>query len=171
MDRVSDLAQVDLAAVLALELTSDGVAELAEIGHQVDSLRAPGDQPRWAVGSPPPPVLTDHPIPRALLPKPPASVALATVLARPHDQDDLLEYALEVWHDGEGALLITAAVEVGCFCEAGHQTHSAAESAWSAQSEQELLQALDQAAAELAGWAGEGVDPDEWRRRADLPAR
>jgi hypothetical protein len=171
MDRVSDLAGVDLPRALALEVSADAIAEVLQLCHQVDELRIPADKPGWAIGPPPPPVLTDHPISRHLLPKVPASVALATVLERTRDPDDLLEYALEVWHDGDGALLVTAAVEVGCFCAARHQTHPAAESSWSASTEAELLEALDHAVSELTGWAGEGADADEWRRRAELPAR
>ena len=172
MERVSDLAEVDLPAVLALDLTEAAVTELVDVGHHVDQLRAAGDEPGWAVGTPPLPVITGHPIPRHMMPKIPESVALGTVLDQPLDHPkDLLEYALDVWHDGEGALLVTAAVEVGCFCPQPHESHAAAESAWTATGESDLLTALDQAVAELAGWVKEAAGPDEWRRRADLPAR
>lgn len=169
MQRVRDLGEVDLSRVLAIDLSAEGAAELVEVGHHLDRLRSAGDEPGWAVGQPPAPELTDHPIPRHLLPKVPESVALATVLERPAAEGDLLEYAVEVWHDGEGALLVTAAVEVACRCETDHEAHPVAETTRTATTEQELLAALDQAAAEVAGWVQDGVGADEWRAKAGLP--
>lgn len=169
MQRVRDLGEVDLSRVLALDLSAEGAAELVEVGHHLDRLRSTGDEPGWAVGEPPPTVLTDHPIPRHLLPKPPESIALAAVLERPAAEGDLLEYAVEVWHDGDGALLVTSAVEVGCRCETDHQAHPVAESTRTATDEQELIAALDQAATEVAGWVQDGTGADEWRAKAGLP--
>jgi hypothetical protein len=169
MQRVRDLGEVDLSKVLALDLSAEGTAELVEVGHHLDRLRSDGDEPGWAVGQPPAPVLTEHPIPRHLLPKIPESIALATVLERPTGEGDLLEYTVEVWHDGEGALLVTSAVEVACRCETDHEAHPVAESTRTATNEQELLAALDQAAAEVAGWAQDGTGAPEWRAKAGLP--
>jgi len=177
MDRVSDLGEVDLAELLGLDLSGQAVERVVEIGRRVDRLRVDGDQPGWAVGAAPPAVAQPaaqpvaQPVAQPMVEDQPMAFAFGTVLDRRPGGGDGLEYALDVWRADEDALLVSVAVEVACFCPTGHQTHTAAETAWTATTGGQLVDALDRAVATMTAWAHEANTADDWRKIAKLPLR
>jgi hypothetical protein len=74
-----------------------------------------------------------------------------------------------LWYAGRSRLLITATVEVACFCPVDHGMHPAAGAEWRAQSGAQLLDAFEAAFEKLTAWSQDATSPDVWRRRANLP--
>ncbi len=161
MDRVLSLGDVDLSAVLGISVTAETRLRLAEIGNRIDLLRLPGDERGWVIGQRPSALTDGQPLP----------LALGTALVRHHAPSDWLELALDVWYAGHEGLLVTAAVEVACFCPADHGMHPAAAAEWPARSEGQLLDAFEAALAKLTAWSEDTASPDIWRHRAQLPQR
>ncbi len=155
------LGGVDLSAVFGISVTAGTRQRLEEIDHCIDLLRPPADEGGWVIGSGPQVVADGRPLP----------LAVGTAIGRHYQPDDWLELALDVWYAGRDGLLVTAAVEVACFCPEDHGMHPAANAEWAAQSEAELLIAFDAALDKLAAWSGDDSTPDVWRRRAGLPPR
>jgi hypothetical protein len=159
MDRVPGLGHVDLSAVLGISLTAEATQRLIDIGDRIDLLRLPGDELGWIIASNRGADAGGQPLP----------LALGTALSRHYEPGDWVELALDIWHSGGNALLVTAAVEVACFCPVDHNVHSAEDAEWTARSEGELLASLEVALGRLAAWSEDTAGPGTWRSRAHLP--
>jgi hypothetical protein len=161
MERAPDLGGVDLRAVLGISLTAETTQRLNDIGHRIDLLRLPADEPGWVYSKGPQAVAGGQPLP----------LALATSLGRHYESGDWLEFALDVRYAAHGALLVTAAVEVACFCPVDHNAHVAAKAEWTARSGAQLLNAFETALEQLVAWSADTISPDTWRARAHLAPR
>jgi hypothetical protein len=161
MGSVPSLRDVDLPAVLGISLTAGTKQRLSDIGHRIDLLRLPADEPGWVCSKGPQAVAGGQPLP----------LALATAVSRHCEPGDWLELVLDVRYAGNGALLVTAAVEVACFCPADHNAHAAAKAEWTARSEARLLDTFETALEQLAAWSEDAVSSDTWRARAHLAPR
>ena len=161
MERVPSLNTVDLSALLGMSLSAEARQRMVEIGSRIDLLRLPADEGGWVIGRYPPAPAGSQPLP----------LALGTALGRHYERSDWLELALDVWFAGRDGLLVTAAVEVACFCPVDHGMHQVAVAEWKTRSEAELLDAFDAALTKLATWSEDTASPGTWRHRAQLPPR
>jgi hypothetical protein len=153
------LAQVPVDEVLGWRFDDADRLRLVDIGHLLDELRRAGDTQRWVYQDQPRPV-NAHATPRQ---------AFGTALGRFYDQDDWLELALDVWSDINSAALVTATVEVACFCAIDHNVHNVAEAEWPATTPAGLVIAANEAVRMLTNWAANDLDPSEWRQQSRLP--
>jgi hypothetical protein len=161
MKRAPGLGGVDLPAVLGISLTAETRQCLNDIGHRIDLLRLPADEPGWVYSKGPQAVTGGQPLP----------LALATALGRHDESGDWLEFVLDVRYAAHGTLLVTAAVEVACFCPVDHNAHVAAKAEWTARSGAQLLDAFENALRQLVAWSEDAISSDTWRGRAHLAPR
>jgi hypothetical protein len=161
MERAPNLGGVDLPAVLGISLTAETRQRLNDIGHRIDLLRLPADEPGWVYSKGPQAVAGGQPLP----------LALATALGRHYESGDWLEFVLDVRYARHGALLVTAAVEVACFCPIDHNAHVVAKAEWTARSGAQLLNAFETALGQLVAWSDDAISSDTWRARAHLAPR
>lgn len=101
----------------------------------------------------------------------PLHLILGAVVVGHQGGGDWTEFALDVWRGVEPLRVVTAAVEVACWCPEDHNMHAALEHEWTADNAEALVRAVEEALAALANWWRQSTDADDWRRRAGLPPR
>ena len=161
MERAPDLGSVDLPVVLGISMTAETRQRLNDIGHRIDLLRLPCDEPGWVYSKSPQAVASGQPLP----------LALATSLGRHCESGDWLEFALDVRYSRHGALLVTVAVEVACFCSVDHNAHVVAKAEWTVRYGASLLNAFETALGQLVAWSEDAISSDTWRARSHLAPR
>jgi hypothetical protein len=158
---VATLTEVPFDEVFGWRFDDADRWRLVDIGRRLDELRRTGDAQRW--------VYEDGPLQVHV--REARRQALGTVLGRCYSQSDWLELALDVWYDVRCAVLVTATVEVACYCPTDHNVHNAAEEEWTATSPAGLIWAATEAVSVLTVWATDESGPSEWRRRSGVPDR
>ncbi|MEU5789562.1 hypothetical protein ABZ754_17750 [Micromonospora purpureochromogenes] len=159
---VPSLASVPLIEVLP-ERYRTAVRDLCRTADDLDSHRPPTDRGgwHWYPANAVPPSRHDRGISHLLLD------TAVTV----HDAGvDWLELTLDIAWSPASNLVVSAAVEVACWCAQDHNMHPVREAQWEVATAGELVEAFAAAAATVRGWLSTGPhDPYTWRRQAGLP--
>jgi hypothetical protein len=87
-----------------------------------------------------------------------------------NEGSDWLELSLDVAFYAVPSLIVTASVEVACWCEPDHNIHFAEQHQWLVGSAGPLADAFEAGTAALHGWIVDGPrEPEPRRVRAGLP--
>ncbi|MFF4344806.1 hypothetical protein ACFY00_33400 [Kitasatospora sp. NPDC001540] len=92
-------------------------------------------------------------------------------IVQEQEGSDWLEFQLQVGWTAQGRHELTAAVNVGCWCETDHGTHDVDVLGLVIGDGISLPRAFEAGAERMTGWLADPRDADFWRARADLPAR
>jgi hypothetical protein len=156
--KVATLAEVPVDELLVWRLNDAERHRLAELGRRLDALRSASD-PNGGT-------FDDSQGPHATSQKP-----FGTALGWYDNHSDWLELAVDVWPDSETGPVVTATVEVACFCPNDHNVHEVVHLDRAVAGPVDLIYAMRWAVDHLTVWAADSRDPSEWRRRFNLPDR
>lgn len=96
-------------------------------------------------------------------------IVFGTTLARCHDLGDSLELALCVVREQPPRMTVAVTIDVACWCEPDHGTHTVRSAEWLGGNPTALTDAFESAADTLVGWAAASPDPKIHRAAAGLP--
>ena len=157
-DRLGDVALSDLLPGIAL----DDQTRLGEIGDWLDNTRLASDRAEWRW-------YPEKVVPVPHSPGEPKPLILGTALTVYSGGGDWLELALDVWQSVPPRMLVTAGVEVGCWCTTDHNMHVVAAAEWPIETMEALPAAFQAAAEAIVAWLAGPHEPAAWRERLNLP--
>jgi hypothetical protein len=160
---VQHFAEIPLTDVFP-NLTAETSAQLIRTGERLDTARPAVDSGGWDWYPQNVPPATKYPSGVTLL-------LISTEVTLFNDRVDSLELALYIGWSVPPLLVVSAGIEVACWCPTYHNMHPVRCTEWVVGTSQALVGAFDAAISDIISSLDGSPDPSTWRAQAGLPPR